>query len=281
MKSKYLVLFIFLLLIAGCMFRLVYNHLDFIIPWYASDYIDLNDDQEGLLERQLKSRLEWHRLSQLPAYASTLQDLKAVAKRGFKREDLDRTHLNLRRHWQNLVKEIAPDLAQIVSIASEDQLKELRENLNKRGEKFKEKYVDQPPEKLREKKVKRMTRFLDFWMDSVTPEQEKIVDDWSLHLMDLAGARLAYMQQSRDRFAAMLAHRHDIPRFTKDLQTLLSFDPSQWPADFKEKADHNREWTKTIFLKIDQSMTAEQRQHFIEKLTDLSMMLEEMSTEDP
>lgn len=279
MKFRWIVL-VLLLLAAGCMFRLVYNHLDWIIPWYVSDFIDLDNNQSSDLERRLISLLTWHRGTQLNAYAQTLSGLKPVVQRGLQRDDLDRTHLTLRGHWQDLVREISPDMAQILAGATDAQLKELCDHLDKRGEKFKEKYIDQPAEDLRRKKIERMEKFLDFWLGTVTSEQEAIVDDWSRRLVDIAPARLNYMQQMRSRFRTILTRRKDIPRFTEELRDLLFFDRNTWPADFKSAAEQNREWTKTVFLKIDQSLTDDQRRHFVEKLDELVEMLEDMAAEE-
>ena len=43
-------IFLIAVVIAGCGPRLVYPHLDWLIPWYVSDYISLDSDQKNMLE---------------------------------------------------------------------------------------------------------------------------------------------------------------------------------------------------------------------------------------
>jgi len=45
MKNRAVILLLAIVL-AGCGPRLVYPHLDWLIPWYVSDYISLDSDPE-------------------------------------------------------------------------------------------------------------------------------------------------------------------------------------------------------------------------------------------
>jgi hypothetical protein len=64
-----------LLLVTGCGPRLIYPHLDWLIPSYVDDYISLNREQSGLLEKRLLEGLDWHCRTQLPVYAQSLREL--------------------------------------------------------------------------------------------------------------------------------------------------------------------------------------------------------------
>ena len=64
-----------LFLLTGCGPRLVYPHLDWLIPFYVDDYISLNRKQGSMLEKRLLQVLDWHCRTQLPAYAQSLREL--------------------------------------------------------------------------------------------------------------------------------------------------------------------------------------------------------------
>ncbi|MBW2478807.1 MAG: hypothetical protein JRF38_02360, partial [Deltaproteobacteria bacterium] len=73
--KKIAVIILIALASTGCGPRLMYQHLDWLIPWYVSDYISLDSDQQNLLEERLAKLLDWHCRTQLPVYAMTLRAL--------------------------------------------------------------------------------------------------------------------------------------------------------------------------------------------------------------
>lgn len=279
MKKKYLLILITVCFLSGCIVRFVYNHLDWIIPWYIGQMISLNNDQESVLEKRLISQLKWHRTTQLSEYSKSLQEIGTAVKADLTMEHLDRFHLTMRRYWQDLVRHVGPDLAKILSTATDEQIDELMRNLEKRNQKFREDYIDLPKEELREKKQNRMTRFLTFCMGDLNERQEKIVKQWSHDLKDIGIARLEYIKLGQEKFKGMLKKRKDLVWFEKELCELLYFDRETWPDEFRKIAEHNRELTKRVFIDIQRCMTADQKKEFFENALSLSNELHELSKE--
>lgn len=272
-----IMLTVVLFLLPACTIRLIYDHLDWIIPWYVDDYISLDDFQETLLEKQLKEQLYWHRTSQLPRYAEMLRNLKAAIERGITRSDLDQTHNTLRGYWQDMVRRLSPDIARLLATASDEQIEELLQNLEKRNKAFRERYIDLSKEELRQKKVDRFKRFLRFAMGSLTEEQEKILEEWSYELEEIAQERLVYIKIWQANFRLMLKERKNESAFAVALRDALFFNRSDWPEAFREKAIHNRELTKTTFLKLFESLTDDQRGRLFDRMINLAQDFEEMS----
>lgn len=262
MKKKYVLIGIAVLLLSGCIVRFVYNQLDWIIPWYVNRVIDLNNDQETLFENKLKAQLKWHRNTQLPEYSKLLKEVGATIQNGLTMEDLDRFHITMRGHWKALVRHIGPDIAEILSTASDAQLDGMLKQFEERHEKFREEYIDLPEEERRIKKVERMNRFLKFCMGEINERQELIVDQWSRDLKNISSARLNYIKTRHNLFKEMLKRRNEKAWFETQLCDLLLFERESWPKDFREMADHNRELTKRVFILLYQCMSDDQRREF-------------------
>ena len=64
-------------LAVACTASFTYNHLDWLIPWYVEDYVDLTRDQRKLLRSQLEPRLQWHREEELLRYIELLDRIEA------------------------------------------------------------------------------------------------------------------------------------------------------------------------------------------------------------
>ncbi len=52
--ARNFLLVMLLLTLVGCSSTtFIYNRLDFILPWYLDDYVDLNNEQDAFLDEQL------------------------------------------------------------------------------------------------------------------------------------------------------------------------------------------------------------------------------------
>ena len=60
-RLRIFVLVSLLAALAGCSNSFVYNQLDWLIPWYLGDYVDLNREQQRAFKEQLGELLRWHR----------------------------------------------------------------------------------------------------------------------------------------------------------------------------------------------------------------------------
>ncbi len=63
--------------LAGCSNSFVYNQLDWLIPWYLGDYVDLNREQQRAFKDQLRELLRWHRSEELARYVELLDGIEA------------------------------------------------------------------------------------------------------------------------------------------------------------------------------------------------------------
>ena len=64
-------------LLSGCSNTFVYNQLDWLIPWYVSDYLNLDSAQKKSFKTQLLPLLEWHRNEELQTYLVFLDSLES------------------------------------------------------------------------------------------------------------------------------------------------------------------------------------------------------------
>ena len=128
-----------LLVVSGCGPRLIYPHLNWLIPSYVDDYISLNREQSGLLEKQLLQVLDWHCRTQLPVYAQSLRELAKDLEDPSQPVSYERLQYYSNQfiaHWRKLAKQIGPEMADILATASDEQLADLFQNIEKRNTKF-------------------------------------------------------------------------------------------------------------------------------------------------
>jgi len=269
-----------LVLVSGCGPRLIYPHLNWLIPFYVDDYISLNREQSSLLEERLLRVIDWHCRTQLPVYARLLRELAkdlADPRQPVSDEILQHYSNQFITLWRELSKQIGPEMADILSTASDEQLVEMFQNIEKRIHKFKSEYVDIPLEEMEEKRKERMAKDLMHWISHLTPEQKQAVSDWSDQIKPLAADGLRNRESVLAEFQNLLAKRRHDPDFKEAFVTLLvNFDQIRAP-EYQQKIDYNTEVTFKLIMKIDGSLNPTQRVYLLKRIESLAADLDKLS----
>ena len=278
--KKLIFSFCLLLLVSGCGPRLIYPHLHWLIPFYVDDYISLNREQSSLLEKRLLRVLDWHCRTQLPVYAQSLRELAkdlADPHQPVSYERLQDYSNKFISHWRELSKQIGPEMADILATASDEQLAEMFQNIEKRNHKFKSEYVDIPLAELEKKRKKRLTKDIEYWISRLKPEQKQAVSDWSDQIKPLAADGLRYRERILTEFQNLLVKRRHGPDFKEALVALLvNFDHMRAP-DYQQKIDYNTDLTFKLLMKIDRSLTRTQRAYLLKRIGSLAADFEKLS----
>jgi hypothetical protein len=278
--KKFIFTICLLLVVSGCGPRLIYPHLDWLIPFYVDDYISLNREQSSLLEKRLLQVLDWHCRTQLPVYAQSLRELAKVLddpRQPVSYERLQYYSNQFITHWRELSKQIGPEMADLLATASDEQLAELFHNIEKRNTKFKTKYVDISLEELEEKRKKRLTKDLKQWISRLTPEQMQAVSDWSDQIKPLAADGLKNRESVLAEFQNLLINRRHDPDFKEAFVALLvDLDQMRTP-DFQKKIDYNTDVTFKLIMKIDRSLNNTQRAYLLKHIDTLAADFEKLS----
>ena len=278
MKRKSLIV-LTVILLSGCGPRFYYNQLDWLIPSFLSDYISLNSEQKSLLKAQLQKQIEWHCKTQLPRYSATLRALSKDISRvdhPIDAAQVNDYYLKIQGYWTTLVGQIAPDLAEILRSATDAQIKELFDNLDKRGEEIKAEYIDVPPEELVKHREEQMMKALRRWLSDPTSEQEQAVASWSKRLKPLGSDWVIYRDRIQKKVMDLLKQRKDLPDFDNRMTEVLVNPERMKTIGYQEKTDFNTELTIKLIVEINRLMTPKQRTHLLKRINSLAEDFEQI-----
>ena len=278
--KKLATIIIILVSLTACGPRLVYQHLDWLIPWYVSDYISLDSDQKNILEKRLSKLLDWHCRTQLPVYALTLRALGGDLANSADPVDaatLQAYNTRILALWQELLQQIGPDITDILSLASDDQIRELFENLAKQNQKFRKKYVDLPPDELIQNRQKRMVKRLKYWISNLNPEQIQAVADWSSQLTPIAAQWVQNREVIQAEARRLLDGRHDNPELQTAMQDLIIHPYKRRSVQYQRKIDINTGITVKLLVQLDQMLTEDQRSHLLGRIESLAADFDTLS----
>lgn len=271
--KRTLLISVLLIILIGCGTRLIYFHLDWLIPWYISDYISLDSEQKNLLEKRLVAQLDWHCRTQLPVYAETLRALGqdvANTEQPIDEQRLKFHYAKFMALWKVLLGEIAPDVTDIMLTASDSQINELFSNMEKRNQKFREKYVNLPPEELNKNRQERMIKNLGRWVSDLTPEQKQAVSDWSFQLTPIAEDWVQNREAIQAYTRNLLKNRNDSSEFRKEMfEHIVNPEPMNTAA-YQRKIDFNTDVTFKFIIQLDRLLRPDQRKYFLKRMESLA-----------
>ena len=270
---KRIAIFLIAVVLMSCGPRLVYPHLDWLIPWYLSDYISLDSDQKSMLGDRLSKLLDWHCRTQLPAYATTLRELRQDLARHSGQLNpamLQAYSARLTVLWKELLQQIGPDITAILATATDAQIDELFVNLEKQNKKFKEEYVDLPPDELVQNRAERMVKRAKYLISKLNAEQKQAVTDWSSQLTPIAEDWLQNRRVVQAGARRLMASRHTDPGFKAAMQEFIINPEHMRSADYQRKIDINTTVTINFLVKLDRLLTTEQRSYLLDRLDSLA-----------
>ena len=278
--KKILVLVIWLILLSACGPRLYYPRLDWLIPWYVNDYVSLEPGQSSQLRTQLARQLDWHCRTQLPEYAEFLRDLRREVDdsgRPVTVERLDSYKIRLTRYWNALILQISPDIAGILFSATDEQVGELFENLEKKNREIESKFVAPPPQKIIHNRQKRMQKRLNYWLGGLTESQLQAVTDWSLQIEPIAADRVANRRQIQAAWLHLLESRTNRNEIQAALLGLLTNSEEFRTENYQRKIDANTQRTLELLAHLLETLTPNQRNHLSKRLESLAAELDQLS----
>ncbi|RLU01100.1 DUF6279 family lipoprotein [Ketobacter sp.] len=253
-------------LLTGCGVRFVYNQLDWLIPWYLEDYVELERDQEALFGQRLQAYLAWHRTDQLPRYAAFLHQVADQAEQGLTRPDIARIEAQTEQFAQALMDRMLNDLIDLLATATDGQIEQLFARLQQDNEEYRREYIEVSADKQRKQRYKEVIKYAERWTGRLSSDQAQQIAEWvrQFELMgpEIESARLAW----QDEFRRVLALRSDRPVYEAAFRKLIS-DPDFGRSEaLKRKLAYNSELAVDLYLQLDKTLTPKQRGHMVKKL---------------
>jgi hypothetical protein len=276
--KKALILLITAVTLAACGPRWYYPNLDWLIPWYVDDYISLDSRQSTELGRSLASLLDWHCRTQLPDYAGFLREIRRDAAED--RLDVARFSAyneRIRNYWGILTARIGPEVVTLMATASDEQIRELFDNLERENQKLEEEFIHPPDEERVRNRQKRMEKRLRYWFSDLTDAQQRMVAAWSEQLAPISADWIENRRKVQAEFRRLLEQRNHSEEFAEAFLALVNHPESVRSETYRAKIATNTEQTLLLLAQVSASMTPDQQTHFAGRLESLANDFETLS----
>lgn len=150
MFRKKLLLIFLACLLTGCSNTFIYNQLDWLIPWYVGDYLDLDRAQKKYFKSELLPLLDWHRKEELQNYLVFLDMIESDLDKSVTAAAVSRWADELVAAYDRLKQRSIPLAFNIGEAMSDLQLEYFMEEMYERQDEMEQEYLPRSEAEFRE-----------------------------------------------------------------------------------------------------------------------------------
>ena len=182
---------IFVFLLVGCSTTtFIYNRIDFLLPWYLGNYVELTRDQKQYLNELLIPFLSWHRSEELPKYLEIINLTENILEREVKPENIATISSNIEESWFRLEKEVLAWVLPLASDLTDEQIKSFLQVMQKKATEYENKYLGRNDKDYRQDAYDRIRDNLQRFMGDLSQQQLSLVKTYSEDIYRIDGVWL-------------------------------------------------------------------------------------------
>ena len=168
-------LVICLLWLQACSNTFIYNQLDWLIPWYVDDYVDLTRVQRTDLKVGLKSTLRWHRAEELASYVLIFDRIEQDLQQPVTAATVQSWANLALAAWERVEARMLPLAFELGADLSEEQMQGFIEKLWEQQEEFEEEYLERDDLEYVEDGYETLEENIREFLGRLSPEQKQLL----------------------------------------------------------------------------------------------------------
>ncbi|RJE73308.1 hypothetical protein BGP78_03340 [Pseudoalteromonas sp. MSK9-3] len=267
---RLLIILLALLTVAGCSTKFAYRNAGWLTYWYLDDYISLTDEQTSRFDERLQLWLSWHKVEELDKYIVHLKQIKADVQAGNMSVQRIAYHQKtLRSHWHRIRNKLAPDLAKMAPMLTQEQSEAFFSELaafELESIKKRQKYSEQ---KRKQRWLNKREDGLERWLGDLNDAQEKMIAAVYDNQQDTGDLRSQYRADYQRQLKRLFTQPDRGKQFEMRLLTLLTEPEQVRTADLDRRIKDNRQQSDQFLAAVYQSLSDKQRRHLVEELEAL------------
>lgn len=166
--------FFMLCLLSSCSaLRLGYSNGESVVYWWLDGYVDFEADQKPWVRDHLDTLFEWHRATQLSAYAQLLAQIQKQMQHDVTPAEVAADYDAVKKRMLIVLDKAAPPLAELALSLQPSQLVHLEKKFASNNEKYRKEYLKGDLEQRQLHRYKAVLKQTEYWFGSLTLEQER------------------------------------------------------------------------------------------------------------
>lgn len=261
-----------LMLAAGLMLsacsatRIAYQNADSLIAGYAEKHLDLSNEQSQLLRDRLAMWLVWHRTEQLPELRDQLDAIRRQLIDGLTEQEAEAVIQAVRHGLKSVIAGLLPASAELYVSLSASQLAELEAAFEENNEEYREDLLNDSPEVRQEKRLRWFVKQAERWVGDLNDAQTNWLKLQLLRYPSTAEEWLDYRITQQQKLLGLLRQQSSAAQIEKFLLAWTVQRQGLTPSLAKSRQNMLNDAPR-LLLEFDRSLSPQQREHWLERLT--------------
>lgn len=261
-----------LLLMSACSgTTFIYNRLDFLVPWYLDDYVELNRVQKSSLDDLLQPYLQWHRQEELPRYLVTLVAIEQTLESDIQAEDIAQLSVQFEEAWERLEGATLEWMMALGDQLSDAQIEEFLANLQKQQHEYEEEFLARSEEEYFEENYDNLLDSFQDYLGRLNKSQREILKLAAADFQRFDAAWLTERAAWLQRLEELLQRE---PDWQQRLLAAIALRDDRASRDYLARYEHNIELVQQSMASVLNSRTDKQDRRLRKKLANLREDLE-------
>ena len=249
----------------------VYNRLDFLLPWYMDDYVDLDAEQEAYLDELLVPFLAWHRAHELPVYLTALNRIEDSLNQPLTAEIVGTLFTEFELAWLRLQSEGLERLLDLGASLSDEQIAAFLEALWEQQREFEEEYLERDEEEFFEDNADNTRDTFQDYLGKLSDDQKQWVRDGSRRLLRSDQVWLKERAQWLTELGILLTRE---PGWQERVRVAVSAKNNTMTPEYQRIYEHNMDAIYQLAAQVLNARSERQSRHLRGKLADVREDLE-------
>jgi hypothetical protein len=264
------VMFATALVLAGCSStKLAYRYADRGIVWWVDDYISMTGEQKTQLELDILALRDWHCSTELPRYSEWLAKLKQDVRSGNFEKPRVSSHLEqLFSFFPPLADRAKPAIMRLLSSLSDEQVRELVDNMAESQAEMEEKYLAGDPEQTRQARAKRTMKRVERWLGPLNDIQTGILEQWSDNRRRQTEIWLEGRRNWQQALLEALAQRKDVV-FASEIEYLIDSNEELRGPEYQQMIAESRASMAGLMTDLLREADQQQLEHVLARAAAL------------
>ncbi|WP_087017294.1 DUF6279 family lipoprotein [Thaumasiovibrio subtropicus] len=276
---RFISLVFMVLMVSGCTLKMTYNVLDWLIPYYAYDYIDLDSQQEKRFEQGVVLVLAQHRKVGLDEIINEVTLLKEEAVSPLGYGQISKFHRRFTALGQRQAAMFTPIVVDTLQSMSTEQIAAMNDAIKEKLDDVVEERADLDDNQKLVKRVKRLNKIAKRWVGNLDSAQKAMLEEMAGYQLELEPILIENQDALFSEWLTLTSSRADegfeqIVASYLNRFMALEYEPKQ--------SEINRYLARRFELlwRLNQSLTDKQRSHFQQELTEIIDTLTDLRGEN-
>ena len=256
-----------LLFISACSgTSIVYNRLDFLLPWYVDDYAELNQAQKAYLDELLAPFLTWHRNQELPNYVKVLEDIEDRLQRPQTPAEVAAVFAEFEQAWLRLESEALDWLLDLGARLSDEQITGFLNELSERQQEYEEEYLARTDEEFYQDSYDNLLDSVQDYLGRLSEQQRDMLRNASRQLQRSDHAWLQGRADWLKQLAVLLQRQ---PGWQDKVRAQVAARSDNTPHEHRRIYEHNMGVIYEALAQLLNGRSDQQDRHLRNKLSEL------------